>query len=103
MMQNNEMSLIISHLERIEKKVDVIDVRLGSSERIQVKQEANLAEHMKRSDYLEKHHEILRNSIRPVLRAYTVAWGICRIGVGVGILLGILKLLLPLLKSLIVV
>lgn len=86
-------SLIIDQLNRIEKKVDLLDTRLDASEKIQERHEANLVEHMKRSDYLEKHHEILKGSVRPVLSAYTVAWGICKIIAGAGVLVGILSLL----------
>ncbi len=91
--QNDAMTLIVAHLSRIEDKVDFIDTRLDSFERIQVKQEANLAEHMKRSDFLEKHHDILKIQIKPILNVYTVAWGICKIVAGASVLLGVFKLL----------
>ena len=91
------MKLVVAHLDRIEKKVDKLDERLDSSEKVAIKQEANLEAHMKRSDLLEKSQEDLKHAVKPILRVYTIAWGICKIiaavGVLVGIIGGILKLL----------
>lgn len=92
------LTLVVNQLDRIEKKVDLIDARLDDHEKIQIKQEANLREHMKRSDYLEKHHEILKGSVDPVVSAYTVAWGICKIVLGLSILFGVFEFIRDLQK-----
>jgi hypothetical protein len=91
-------------LEKIESKLEVIDSKLeGTNEalhtidKILVKQESNLAMHMKRSDLLEASQGTLERAIIPILKVYTVAWGVCKVigalSVVVGILVGISKLL----------
>jgi hypothetical protein len=80
---SDPMTMIVAHLNRIEKKVDRLDERLDSSEKIQVRHTASLEEHMKRSDLLEANHELLRATTDPVVSAYTVAWGICKVILGI--------------------
>lgn len=92
------MDMIVAHLERIENKVDRITDRLSGVESIQVKQEQNLAEHMRRSDLLEQNHQFLRDSVNPVLTVYSVAWGVCRIILGISILFGVWQFTIELLK-----
>jgi hypothetical protein len=91
------MKLLVAHLDRIENKVDKLDERLDSSEKVAIKQESNLEIHMKRSDLLEKSQEDLRTSVKPILKAYLIAWGLIKIigalGVLLGIIGGILKLM----------
>jgi hypothetical protein len=91
------MELIVSKLERIETKVDKLDERLDSAEKVAIKQEANLEMHMKRSDLLESSQDSLEKAVAPILKVYTVAWGVCKIlgaiSVAIGILVGIGKLL----------
>jgi hypothetical protein len=86
------MNLVVSHLERIEVKVDKLDERLDSSEKIQIKQEANLSAHMKRSDLLEASQDELRDAIKPILKVYTIAWGITKIIAALGVLAGLAKI-----------
>lgn len=99
MANNNEdvMKLVIGHLDRIEKKVDRLDDRLDSQKEILIVQEANLAEHMRRSDLLEANQDALKTSVDPLLKLHTVAWGIVKIvgaiGACVGIVVGILKIM----------
>lgn len=96
---NNEqiMKMLKDQLDRMETKIDKLDDRLDSAEKVAIKQEANLEAHMKRSDLLEKSQEDLKEAVKPILKVYTVAWGITKIigsiGVVVGILGGIAKLL----------
>lgn len=96
---NNEqiMKMLKDQLDRMETKIDKLDERLDSAEKVAIKQEANLEAHMKRSDLLEKSQEDLKEAVKPILKVYTVAWGITKIigsiGVVVGILGGIAKLL----------
>ena len=84
------MNLVVAHLERIESKVDKLDDRLDTSEKVQVKQEANLAEHMRRTALLEE-------GLKPVQKHVTrVEGGLKLLGlisVVVEIIVGVAKLL----------
>ncbi len=85
------VKLLVQHLDRIEKKVDKLDERLDSSEKVAIKQEANLEAHMKRSDLLEQSQDELKDAVKPILKIYTIAWGICKITLGVGVVVGVLS------------
>lgn len=91
------MKMVVAHLDRIESKVDRLDTRLDSSEKVAIKQEANLEAHMRRSDLLEQSQGELKEAVKPILKAYTVAWGITKIflavSVCVGIIVGIIKII----------
>ena len=91
------LDLVVNHLERIEGKVDKLDERLDSAEKIAIKQEHNLEEHMKRSDLLEQSQNALQEAVKPILKIYTVAWGICKIVAATALVVtlvsGILRLL----------
>lgn len=88
-MDNNDiMKLIVSHLERIEDKVDKLDDRMNESEKISIRQEENLKLHMKRSDLLEASQDELKDSVKPIIKAYTVAWGITKIGAAMAVIIG---------------
>lgn len=50
------------------EKLDRIDSKIQDVEKVLVKQEANLDEHMKRSDTLEKHVNLLEEQVKPVLQ-----------------------------------
>ena len=80
-------------MNRILDKLDKLDDRLVGIDKTLVKQEENLEEHMKRSDLLEFNHDLLKSEMKPLITAYTVAWGVCKLVLGSSILLGILKLL----------
>lgn len=85
---NKTIELVVQHLERIEKKVDKLDERLNSSEKIAIKQEANLEAHMKRSDFLELSQEDLKNAVKPIVKIYTIMWGVGKIIAGIGVFVG---------------
>lgn len=85
------LKIVHQQLRRIESKVDRLDERLDSSEKVAIKQEHNLELHMKRSDLLEASQNDLRDAVKPILKVYTVAWGICKIAGGVAIVVGILS------------
>jgi hypothetical protein len=55
-----------SQLDRIESKVDGLDSRLDSVEKVQVKQEANLGEHMRRTVLLEEAQAATQAEIKPL-------------------------------------
>jgi archaellum component FlaC len=52
--------------EKIDNKLDKLDERLDSVDKTLVKQEANLAEHMRRTELLEKQHENFANQLTPI-------------------------------------
>lgn len=53
-------------LNRIEQKVEKLDDRLDSVDKTLVKQEANLAEHMRRTEILEQQHMHIESELEPV-------------------------------------
>lgn len=55
-------------LEAIENKVDRLDERLDTIEKVLIKQELNLEIHIKRTNLLEESVELLRQDLRPVER-----------------------------------
>ena len=91
------MKMLKDQLDRMETKIDKLDERLDSAEKVAIKQEANLEAHMKRSDLLEQSQGDLKEAVKPIIKVYTIAWGICKIvgsiGIVVGILGGIAKLM----------
>lgn len=81
-------------IHRVLDKLDKIDDRLSHIDKILVKQEVNLQEHMRRSDLLEHSQDKLEEAILPLLKIHTVAWGIAKIVSAVAVVLGILKFFL---------
>ncbi len=81
---------VIKALEKLENKVDIIDNRLDSVDKTLVKQEANLGEHMRRTELAEKNISNVRKDIEPVKRHVAYMEGALK-GIGiVGILMGII-------------
>ena len=92
-LDNDFMEHITAALNKLETKVDGINVKITDIDKTLLRNTISLEEHMKRSDQLEHYHNHLKTSVRPVLTAYTVAWGISKIVVGISVLVGLLKLL----------
>lgn len=84
------VKMLKDQLDRMETKIDKLDDRLDSAEKVAIKQEANLEAHMKRSDLLEQSQNDLKDSVKPLLKIYTVAWGITKIVLAVGVVVSIL-------------
>ena len=97
-MSDKILDLILTKLDKLDTKMDKLDDRLDSSEKIAVKQEANLDEHMRRSDLLEKRQDKLRGDISPLLKIHTVIWGAGKAVVGLGVLISVLVGIMKLLK-----
>lgn len=95
---NPALKLIVTHLDRIESKVDKLDDRLDSSEKVQIKHEANLAEHMRRSEMLERSQKDLESVVKPVLKAYTITFGLVKLIVAVGTVIGFIASFIALIK-----
>lgn len=57
---------VLQALEKFESKIDKLDSRLDSIEKVQIKQEANLGEHMRRTDLAEKNMDSLRADFKPI-------------------------------------
>jgi len=89
--QKETIELMSTSLGRIEGKLDKLDERLDSAEKIAIKQEANLEAHMRRSDLLEKSQGELIEAVKPLLKIYTVAWGITKIVAAIAVVVGILS------------
>lgn len=53
-------------LARIEQKVEKIDDHLASMDKTLVKQEANLEEHMRRTELLEEQHKHFETELEPI-------------------------------------
>ena len=53
-------------LNRIEAKVDKLDENMTTMDKTLVKQEANLAEHMRRTELLEIQHAQIESELEPV-------------------------------------
>ncbi len=85
------MKMLKDQLDRIEGKVDKLDDRLDSAEKVAIKQESNLEAHMRRSDLLEASQNDLKEAVKPLLKVYTVAWGITKIVLAIGVVVGILS------------
>lgn len=83
------MSIVIKKLDKIEDKVDKLDGRLDSAEKVAVKQEANLAEHMRRT-------ELLENDLKPVKKHVAMVNGGLKllgiISLIIGIIAGLMKI-----------
>ena len=88
-------------LEKIEQQLsknhEIVDGRLTTIEKIQAVQEANLKEHMRRSDNLEKIvTDMEKKDIQPVKRHVAMVEGALKllgiIGILVSIVSGILKI-----------
>lgn len=104
----NSSDQILKFLERLEIKIDKIeaktdrlDSRLDSSDKTLVKQEANLGEHMRRTDRLEKLYEEVREEnktavtklsedLKPVKKHVAYMEGALK---GLGVLAGVITLI----------
>lgn len=60
------LQLILDEVRSIRSKVEKSDERLDSIDITLVRQEANLQEHMKRSDLLERRAERIETDIKPL-------------------------------------
>ena len=76
--------------DKIDRKFDVVETRLDSMDKLLVKQEANLSEHMRRTDILEKLHEENADEIAAIKKPFIVAYGIGKILGFVSLVLGII-------------
>lgn len=74
---------VLKYLEKIDNKIDRLDNRLDGVEKIQVKQEANLGEHMRRTDLAEESIQLLREDLKPVQTHVSYMNGFLK---GIGIL-----------------
>ncbi len=95
------MKLVLDRIDRLDDKLEAklnkVEDRLDTMDKTMIKQESNLEAHMRRSDLLENSQNDLKEAVKPLLKVYVVAWGITKIvsglGLVVGILVGISKLL----------
>lgn len=57
---------MIDWWERLDSKLDKLDDRLDALDKTSVKQELNLAEHMRRTELLEAQHDNFQNELSPI-------------------------------------
>jgi predicted nucleic acid-binding Zn-ribbon protein len=55
---------VLRALEKFESKIDRLDTRLDSVEKVLVKQEANIEHHVKRCDEIEESNKLLRTELK---------------------------------------
>lgn len=88
---------ILKALAKFETKLDSLDSRLDSVDKTLVKQEANLGEHMRRTDLAEKQIGNIQEEIRPIKRHVIMMEGALKglglLAVLVGLISGILKII----------
>lgn len=89
--------LLIAHTEKTEKLYQDLDSRLDSIEKVLIKQELNLAIHIKRSDNLEALvQHIQEKDLKPMARHISMVEGgfklIGLVALIVGIIGGIIKI-----------
>lgn len=60
------LQLILDEIKSVKVKTDNSDERLDAIDKTLVKQELNLAEHMRRSDLLEKKIDFIETEIEPI-------------------------------------
>lgn len=84
-------------LKRIESKIDKLDDRLDSLDKTSVKQEQNLAEHMRRTELAEANIDSIRDELKPVQRHVAMLEGILKfiglVGTLVAIAAGVVKVI----------
>ena len=89
-MENKELIL------EIYKKLDILDMRVDSIDKTMIKQEINLADHMKRSDALEAMMSQLRKDMRPIEKHVLMIEGVIKflgiLSIGLSVIGGLLKL-----------
>lgn len=61
--------MILQALSKFESKIDKLDERLDSIEKVQIKQEANIEHHVKRTDLAEENTAILREEMAKNIEA----------------------------------
>ena len=88
-MKSNEIESIEKKLELLDMKVDAINVTMA-------KQEVNLYEHMKRSDTLEQMMMQMKKEMKPVEKHVLMVEGVIKflgvLSLGLSVLGGILKI-----------
>jgi len=77
-------------LEAIENKVDKLDERLDSIEKVLIKQELNIDIHIKRTNLLEESVSLLREDLRPLERHVDYIHGALKMIGGIAVLIGML-------------
>lgn len=92
------MKLVLDRIDRLddklEQKLNKVEDRLDIMDKTLIKQEANLEAHMKRSDLLEASQHDLKEAVKPIIKVYTVTWGLTKITAGVGLIISIIGAIL---------
>lgn len=81
--------------ERILDKLDKISEEISASKEVQAEHAASLKEHMRRSEALENHLELLRSEIKPIQKHVVLIEGIFK---GIGIVVSFVSLIYGLIR-----
>jgi hypothetical protein len=85
--------------DEILKKLDKLDDRLDSMDKTLVKQEANLAEHMRRTEVLEESVEYIRKSeLKPIQNHVVMVEGVIKFIGFLSVVLGIIQVVIKFTK-----
>lgn len=71
-------------LLKLHDKVDTIRDKISDIEIVQVKHEANLQEHMKRSDMAEERIEFIESEVKPLLQGLSFLKIIAKVATTIG-------------------
>jgi len=85
-----KINAVSDDIKEVKEKIYAIDLTL-------VKQEANIQEHMKRSDYLEKLYFEIEEELKPIQEHVSQVHGVAKflgvLGASITFILGVLKLI----------
>ncbi len=74
-------------LLRLHDKVDSIKNKITDIEIVQVKHEANLQEHLRRSELAETRMELIEDEVKPILQGLSFLKVLAKIGTTIGSIL----------------
>lgn len=90
MTPNSNSNSLPQALDRLEAKIDRLDTRLDSVDITLARQEASLAEHIRRCDALEDQNNLTRAQLQPVIDHVSGIRGAGKLVVFVGALVALI-------------
>lgn len=88
---------ILKALDKFERQLDSLDSRLDSVDKTLVKQEANLGEHMRRTELAETQINGIQDDLKPIKRHVAMVEGALK---GMGIVATIISVAVGIIKIL---
>lgn len=65
-MTNDDLKLILTQIDKVDSKVNAISKDTNEMKQVVARQEIHLEHHIKRSDLIEKHLELVSGRIEPI-------------------------------------